>query len=108
MNLTDSSDLPAANRRKFWDNQPGLIWSNRSAPDDAFIAAALRKGRFLQLLDIAAEFGLERLQEVWYRELAFGDLSPTQIRLAEESIAIFETAHDRITASCDRQAVEAP
>ena len=41
---------------------PGLVWSNPEAPDDAFIAAALRKGRFLQLLDIAATIAYLRTQ----------------------------------------------
>ncbi|MEZ5301199.1 MAG: hypothetical protein R3F11_11180 [Verrucomicrobiales bacterium] len=57
----------APNRREFWDRHPGLVWSNRHAPDDVFIAAALRKGRFLQLLEIAVEFGLDRVRRVGNR-----------------------------------------
>lgn len=54
-----------ANRRAFWQRHPGLVWSNPEADDSAFICAALLRPRFTCLLDIAAEFGLERLQREW-------------------------------------------
>lgn len=80
------------NRRAFWDNHPGLVWSNRNAPDDAFISAALRKNRFLQLLDIAKEFGPERLREQWLRELAEGDIPAWFVAKIEENLQIIEQA----------------
>lgn len=83
---------PPANRRAFWDRHPGLVWSNRNAPDDAFISAALRQNRFLQLLDIAREFGPERLRQQWQRELAEGNLSPRLIAGVEENLQIIEKA----------------
>ena len=84
---------PAApNRRAFWDRHPGLVWSNRHALDDAFISAALRKNRFLQLLDIAKEFGPERLRQQWQRELAEGDLTGRLIARVEENLGIIEQA----------------
>ena len=54
-----------ANRRAFWLRHPGLVWSNPEADDSAFICAALLRPRFSRLLDIAAEFGVERLQREW-------------------------------------------
>jgi hypothetical protein len=54
-----------ANRRAFWQRHPGLVWSNPEADDSAFISAALLRPRFTRLLDIAAEFGVERLQHEW-------------------------------------------
>jgi len=82
----------APNRRAFWDHHPGLVWSNPNAPDDAFISAALRKNRFLQLLDIAKEFGPDRLREQWQRELAEGDLPQRLIARVEENLEIIEQA----------------
>jgi hypothetical protein len=54
-----------ANRHAFWQRHPGLVWSNPEADDSAFIGAALLRPRFSRLLDIAAEFGVERLQHEW-------------------------------------------
>ena len=90
---------PPANRRAFWDRHPGLVWSNRQAPDDAFISAALRQNRFLQLLEIAVEFGPERLRAQWQRELAEGDLSPRLIAGVEENLSIIEQAKADAPAS---------
>ena len=50
---------------RFWQTQRGLIWSNPTAGDAAHIRAALLRPRFSQLLDIAVEFGLERVREEW-------------------------------------------
>ena len=92
----------ARNHRQFWDRHPGLVWSNREAPDDAFIGAALRQGRFLQLLDIAAEFGLDRLKRVWRQEQSCGDLAPGVLERAEEVMNILDEAHERAIASRHR------
>jgi hypothetical protein len=54
-----------ANRGAFWQRHPGLVWSNPDADDSAFICAALLRPRFTLLLDIAAEFGVERLRREW-------------------------------------------
>ncbi len=87
-----------SNRRAFWDRHPGLVWSNRHAPDDAFISAALRKNRFLQLLDIAKEFGTERLRRQWHRELAEGDIPAWFAAKIEENLLIIEEARTRADA----------
>lgn len=42
-----------------------MIWSNPDADDSAHICAALLQPRFERLLDVALEFGLERLREEW-------------------------------------------
>ena len=49
----------------FWQRHPGLVWSNPDASDAAHIRAALLRPRFSQLLDIAVEFGLERVRQEW-------------------------------------------
>jgi hypothetical protein len=54
-----------AGPRQFWQNQPGLVWSNPEASDSAHIRAALVRPRFAQLLEIAVEFGLQRVEEEW-------------------------------------------
>lgn len=54
-----------ATRREFWQKHPGLVWSNPDAEDSVWIRAALLRPRFRWLLDIAIEFGLERLQREW-------------------------------------------
>jgi len=54
-----------AGRSNFWQRHPGLVWSNPQANDSVHIRAALLRPRFSQLLDIAVEFGLERVQEEW-------------------------------------------
>lgn len=61
--------MPNPNRA-FWDahGRVGLVWSNPDVSDDVLISAALlRQPNFHLLLDIAAHFGLERLQENWKR-----------------------------------------
>lgn len=50
---------------QFWQTRRGLIWSNPKAGGSAHIRAALLRPRFGQLLDIALEFGLERLRAEW-------------------------------------------
>lgn len=49
----------------FWQTQPGLVWSNPEAGDSTHIRAALLRPRFQQLLDIAVEFGLQRVRQEW-------------------------------------------
>jgi hypothetical protein len=49
----------------FWQTHRGLVWSNPNAGDSVYIRSALLRPRFSQLLDIAMEFGLERLREEW-------------------------------------------
>ncbi len=65
----------------FWRRHPGLVWSNPNADDAVFIRAALIRPRFARLLDIALEFGLDRLRHEW--EYLQGD--PTPIREVERA-----------------------
>ncbi len=50
---------------EFWKRHPGLVWSNPAADDAVHIRAALVRPRFGRLLDIALEFGLDRLRREW-------------------------------------------
>jgi len=57
---------------EFWRQHPGLVWSNPEADDAVYIRAALLRGDYHVLLDIALAFGLPRLREEW-RALAAED-----------------------------------
>ena len=57
--------MKATAANAFWQRHPGLVWSNPDAEDSVWIRAALVRPRFSQLLDIALEFGLERVQAEW-------------------------------------------
>ena len=50
---------------EFWQRHRGLVWSNPDADDSIHIRAALLRPRFSLLLDIAVEFGVERLRHEW-------------------------------------------
>jgi hypothetical protein len=52
-------------RHEFWQKHRGLVWSNPEADDSVHIRAALLRPRFARLLDIALEFGLDRLRHEW-------------------------------------------
>lgn len=54
-----------ASPSRFWQTHRGLVWSNPNASDSVHIRAALLRPRFGQLLDIAVEFGLERVRQEW-------------------------------------------
>ena len=57
---------PMAERhQEFWKKHPGLVWSNPEANDAIQIRATLLRPQFDRLLDIAGEFGLERLRLEW-------------------------------------------
>lgn len=56
---------PASNHARFWQKHPGLVWSNPAADDSVYIRAALLRPRFSRLLEIALEFGLERVRAEW-------------------------------------------
>ena len=58
-------DCMNAAANTYWQRHPGLVWSNPAADDSVHIQAALLKPRFSRLLDIAVEFGLERVQREW-------------------------------------------
>jgi hypothetical protein len=49
----------------FWETHRGLVWSNPAADDSVHIRAALVRPRFSLLLEIALEFGVERLRQEW-------------------------------------------
>lgn len=103
-----SSDQ-TGNRREFWDAHPGLVWSNRDAPDDVFIACALHKGRYLQLLDIAVEFGAQRLARIWQEELACCDEIPESvIQRTSEIVEILNETDQRDIAASHLGIVAAP
>lgn len=51
--------------REFWKRHPGLVWSNPAAGDAVHIRAALVRPRYRVLLDIALEFGIERVRGEW-------------------------------------------
>ena len=55
----------SATANSFWKNHRGLVWSNPGADDSVHIRAALLKPRFGRLLEIALEFGAERLRDEW-------------------------------------------
>src|SRR5437016_3847106 len=55
----------AERHQQFWQKHPGLVWSNPEADDGVHIHAALLRPRFDRLLDIAVEFGLDRLRLEW-------------------------------------------
>jgi len=55
----------AASRNQFWQKHPGLVWSNSDAADSVYIRVALLRPRFGRLLEIALEFGLERVRAEW-------------------------------------------
>lgn len=67
-----------ASANEFWKKHPGLVWSNPAANDAVHIRAALLRPRFRQLLDIALEFGLDRLRREW-AELE-SDTTPEVVR----------------------------
>jgi hypothetical protein len=50
---------------RFWQKHSGLVWSNPAADDAVYIRAALLRPRFSRLLDIALEFGVERVRAEW-------------------------------------------
>lgn len=52
---------------EFWREHHGvaLAWSNSGADDEVMIANALLRPSFHLLLDIAAHFGLDRLDRQW-------------------------------------------
>jgi hypothetical protein len=52
-------------RTAFWEQFPGLVWSNQNASDTISIRAALTQPHFEILLRVAQEFGLERLRSEW-------------------------------------------
>ena len=52
-------------RAEFWNRHPGLVWSNPEADDDVRIRAALLRPRFMELLDIVCELGIQRVGTEW-------------------------------------------
>lgn len=70
----------------FWEQHPGLAWSNPGADDSIRIRSALLRPRFGRLLDIASEFGLDRLQTEWSELLAEADDTVDRARDAVERI----------------------
>ena len=71
----------------FWQQHPGLVWSNRNASDDVRIRAALLRPTFPLLLDIAVEFGPDRLEHEW--NLLVADPETNTDRVAPTITRIF-------------------
>ena len=63
-----------------------MAWSNADADDAVRIRAALLRPRFGRLLDIAIEFGLERLREEWSYVLGDGTIETRHAREPVERI----------------------
>ena len=55
----------SASTNLYWQKHPGLVWSNPAADDAVYIRAALVRPRFGRILDIALEFGLDRVCAEW-------------------------------------------
>jgi len=60
-------------KRLFWEKYLGLVWLNPQADDSAYICAALLKPHFTIILEIFAEFGLERVETEWQSLLQEGE-----------------------------------
>ena len=73
----------SATANEFWQKHRGLVWSNSNADDSTYICAALVRPRFSLLLDIAAEFGIERVRREWM-ELQRDDTP--EVRRAREPV----------------------
>ena len=56
---------------QIWQRHPGLVWSNPAAGDSVRLRAALLHPRFDRLLELALEFGEDRLRAEW--EFLFGE-----------------------------------
>lgn len=82
--IARAADFATAGNELFWKKYPGLIWSNRNAGDAVRIRAALMRPLFPVLLDIAARFGLERLEHEWAILLAD---SETDARRVQPSVS---------------------
>src|SRR5437870_8263717 len=72
--------------KEFWQKHPALVWSNPEADDTVHIRAALVRPRFNRLLDIALEFGLERLRQEWAELLKEDSIKTRQGRNVVERI----------------------
>ncbi len=83
----------------FWRKHPGLVWSNPAADDATHIRAALVRPRFGRLLDIAVEFGLERVRREW-AELQLDDSREVALARApvERILANIGKGFDRAAA----------
>ena len=73
-------------RRQFWGKHGGLVWSNPDADDGVRIRAALLRPQFPRLLDIAVEFGLDRLRQEWNELLVEGTKEAIRARTSVERI----------------------
>ena len=71
---------------EFWRKHPGLVWSNPEADDSVRIRAALMRPRFSRLLEIALEFGLERVRQEWAELLGDATLNTERLRGSVERI----------------------
>jgi hypothetical protein len=63
--LLGNVSVMTESKRDFWNKHPGLVWSNPDANDSAYIRSGLVQPRFGRLIEIAVEFGLERVRQEW-------------------------------------------
>ena len=64
----------------------GVLWSNFSAPEEAYVRAALLRPRFHLLLAIAMELGLDRVRAEWDFLKACDDRRPERVAASVERI----------------------
>jgi hypothetical protein len=76
----------AALHCEFWRRHPGLVWSNAEADDAVRIRAALLRPQFDRLLDIALEFGLDRVEKEWFTLSAQSSSETARARNSVERI----------------------
>lgn len=96
-----SGEIRTKNRAAFWQRHPGLVWSNPQASDEVFISAALRKARFLLLLDLAVEFGTARLRRQWEVEKLEGRMGKRPMAWTEENLRLIEESYARHASTRD-------
>ena len=56
---------PPSRDHEFWDNYPGIVWSNPEAPDSVMICNALLQRKKKVLVEVASRFGGQRLRREW-------------------------------------------
>ena len=62
----------------------GFVWSNPNADDSVMIRAVLLRPDFHTILDVAAEFGLERVESEWALLMANRDRPSLSTQLIVE------------------------
>ncbi len=50
---------------KFWDQYPGVVWSNPDASDTVMIRNAIIRPKMGVLRAVASRYGIERMRQEW-------------------------------------------